>query len=118
MQTESNETRTVTWRANPGPLGGVNYVADGDGFWVSFNPDTGAMGIPCFNGDNGGCAETAICHNGNFYILNGDFRAELEPLIPKGVEACIAFYRENQQARSSWSTDQLAGLVDGPATRM
>lgn len=115
MQTESNETRTVTWQANSGPLGGVNYVAEGDGFYVSFNPDTGAMDIPLFHGDNGGCAETAICYNGNFYILNGDFRAELEPLIPKGIEACLAFYRENQQARSSWSLNELTGEPGGNA---
>ena len=115
MKTESNETCAVSWRANYGPFGGVNYVADGDGFSISFNPDTGAIGIPFFHGDNGGCAETAICHNGKFYILNGDFRAELEPLIPKGIEACLAFYRENQQARSSWSIDGLTGEPEGTA---
>ena len=112
---QTNQVGPVRWVENYGYMGGVNYVARGDGFYVSFNPNTAAIAITFFQGDDGGCAETAICHEGKFYVLNGDFRTDLEPLIPQGAEACIAFYRENQHARSSWATDELAGEAEGSA---
>lgn len=63
---------------------GGNYVLDGDGFFISYNPNPGA-GISSFAADNGG-DETALCAGKKdsdieYRILNGDFRAEYEELV-------------------------------------
>ena len=68
-----------------------NVVARGDGFVVSFNPET----------DVG--AETALCKDGEYFILLGDFRKQYAKLIPRGFAACKAFYDASDAERSSWS---------------
>ena len=102
---------------------GDNQVLSSDGFYISYNPDTGASksGLgELFNllGHNisdgklevDGRAETAlVLKTGNgkniFYILNGDFRKEYEELFPKGFAACKKFYDRNKKKhRSNWST--------------
>jgi hypothetical protein len=85
--------------------------ADGDGFTISYKEDdensefgkiATQLGVKNpFRGDTP--QETALIKDGNYYILNGDWRKEYEPLIPQGFEACKALFDENQHARSSWS---------------
>lgn len=86
------------------------WQADGDGFTVSFKEDDensiwGKIGVGIFNGDTP--QETALIkdtHDGTkYYILNGDWRKQYEPLIPQGFEACKALFDKNQHAKSSWS---------------
>lgn len=74
-------------------------------FYISFNPNThSVIGISAFDGDNGGCPETALCRGNDFFILNGDYRKEYEKVISKGFNACKKifdkFKKDNQ---SSWS---------------
>lgn len=68
-----------------------NVMLEMDGFWISYNPNT----------DTG--AETALCKDGNYYILLGDFRKQYEQLVDKGFNACLKFFKENLDKKSSWS---------------
>lgn len=82
-----------------------NMLLDGDGFFISYNPNTGSL-LPMFRGEGDG-AETALCKDGAFLILNGDFRKEYEEAFPRGYEACLAVYEANRSAaRSSWSSGE------------
>lgn len=99
----------IKWRRNVAHsmFGGtsVNHVLEAPDFYISFNeapPDFG-MG---FGSDDGG-EETALCKGGKYFILNGDFRKQYEELVPKGFEACFAFF-EKQNNVSSWSTKTAA----------
>jgi len=47
--------------------------------------------------------ETAIIANGKYYILNGDWREAYRELIPKGLDACMAFFHSKPQFHSTWS---------------
>lgn len=77
--------------------GYINFVLEGDGFYISFNPAPR-------DSDNGN-AETALCYGGIFKILNGDFREAYERLAPLGLEACQKFYaQQSAHAASSWTT--------------
>ena len=86
------------WTIMPG---GRNNCLYGEGFYISYNP--GNFDIAMFASDAG--AETAICKEGKFYILNGDFRDEYEELIEKGFDACISFFLSNLDKVSSWSNE-------------
>lgn len=92
-----------------------NEVLRGEGFFISFLPSSGREVFSdfgpfghFFSGDNDGGSETAIVvpngENNRYYILNGDFREAYESLVPKGKEACIAFYNQHPENHSSWST--------------
>lgn len=93
----------VKWEKSGRPAG--NEVLVGDGFYVSFvtGAATAAWAGGIFASDRGE-DETALCIDGDFFILNGDFRKEYEELAPRGKDACLAFYR-SQNDRSSWSDD-------------
>ena len=39
----------------------------------------------------------------NYYILNGDFRADYEVLAPLGLDACLSFFHANVEHKSAWS---------------
>jgi hypothetical protein len=81
----------------------TNYVLEGDGFALSYNPSPGG-GMSAFQADGGDC-ETAIVADGEYYILNGDWRKEYEKLAPEGLDACMAFYEAHRGKHgSSWST--------------
>lgn len=84
-----------------------NFILRGDGFKISYNPDTQSSTIiDCFSGDknaDGSYQETALLYKGNFYILNGDFRKEYEELVPKGYQACYDFFLSKSEFKSSWS---------------
>jgi len=95
-----------------------NFVAQGDGFHVSYNPSVadgpygaeaavmGAIaslisGEQMTNGE-----ETALCDNatGAFHILSGDFREAYATEIPKGYAACLAVYEKfKEEYHNPWS---------------
>lgn len=58
---------------------GTNEILDFDDWYVSFN-DNLCFDISFFRSDTGG-AETALCIDGQFMILNGDFRKEYEDVL-------------------------------------
>lgn len=81
---------------------GANFILNGEDFHISYNPCPGE-GIPIFMADNGG-DETALVKDGEFFILNGDFRGEYEKAIDKGYDACFAVYENHrEECESSWS---------------
>lgn len=88
-----------------------NYVLHADGFFISYQPMTGGLvaKIAFFIGDTGGAETALVREQGGDYdyrILNGDWRKEYEALVPKGWDACLAFYTEMKaQHGSSWSDD-------------
>lgn len=86
----------TAWRTNRS-----NEVLDGDGFFVSFNANTASMGA--FFASDSGEPETALVKAGKYLILNGDFRADYERLVPEGYDACVAFFKANETNKSSWS---------------
>lgn len=80
-----------------------NEVLDCGGFYVSYNPNPGGALGSSLGSDDGG-PETALCKNGNFRILNGDFRDDYERLAADGFDACLSFYEANRDEHgSSWS---------------
>lgn len=82
-----------------------NIQLEMDGFYISYNGDTGAD-IPIFAGDEP--AETALVKDGRYYILNGDWRYSYERLVDKGFDACYRFYlKQKGKHGSSWSNDDL-----------
>jgi hypothetical protein len=90
------------WQHNIGAFGGSNYTKSFDGFYISYNPDP-SSGFSLFAADDGG-DETALCHDGQFYILNGDFRGTYDELGPKGFAACFEFFTKQNNV-SSWSSE-------------
>ena len=96
-QLKEKET-AAKWRY----VGGVarNEVLDGDGFYVSYADTSGMFG---WSGDGDGI-ETALVKDGQFKILNGDYRAQYEKLVPEGFDACLRFYQQQSaHADSSWT---------------
>lgn len=88
-----------------GRLGSTNYVLEADGFYISYNPNLNASIFGGVFGSDDGGPETALCKDGEFFILNGDFRAAYERLAPQGYAACKAFYdQQSAHADSSWSS--------------
>lgn len=82
-----------------------NWVLDCDGFFISYNDFSAfnPMMIGMFSSDDGS-DETALCADGDYYILNGDFRIEYAGLSKQGLAACKEFYEQNKDNRkSSWS---------------
>lgn len=73
-----------------------NTVLDGVGFYVSYNN---------YDSRIYGCDTTAlVCGQmQNFYILNGDHRAQYLQLISKGLDACLAYFKENINEKNKYS---------------
>lgn len=88
------------WQKGPG-MSGDQVIASGDGFYISYVPNPG-IDLGLFQSDEGQ-PETALCQDGKYYILNGDFRDAYGPLILQGFAACKKFYDENASEHSSWS---------------
>ena len=65
-----------------------NVVQQGDDFYVSYNDHD----YEIYGSDT-----TALVRGQmeRFYILDGDHRAAYRDLIPQGMAACMAYYREN-----------------------
>lgn len=77
-----------------------------DGVYISFNP------APCQNmgflKSDEGSSETALYIDGEFYILNGDFRKQYKTAASSGdkVANCIGVYQNyKKKYRSTWSSD-------------
>lgn len=88
------------------PSGGLsgNLLLRGDGFFISYASSAGLRRLGALGSDNGS-DETALCKDGKYHILNGDFRAAYERLVPEGFEACKKFYdQQSAHADSSWSS--------------
>lgn len=83
---------------------GHNLILHGDNFYISFlqQGNAGKILPGIFDSDNGS-AETALCVDGCYYILNGDFRKEYEAVIDKGLVACMQIFKAHPEAKSSWS---------------
>lgn len=91
-----------------------NEVLSGDGFYISYNPNT-AIGhadvtklMNFFGEDVRDGEETALYHkpSDTWKILEGDFRKEYEEAFIGGYKACKEVYERNKKDhRSNWSTD-------------
>jgi hypothetical protein len=82
---------TISYRSAAGfaSMGGFGAVRS------LFGPETGQ-------------GETALVLGGEYFILNGDFRAEYREILSagEGTEGCLAFYRKMRGGNgSSWSND-------------
>lgn len=84
-----------------------NSILKGDDFYISFNADLKATlgpGMALFDSDNSQ-AETALVINGQFLILNGDWREQYALAASQGKDAVLKVYKDNLSSRSSWSED-------------
>jgi len=90
-----------------------NEVLEGDDFHISYNKDTGTDhlgGVLTQLGNTLGAnlkdgAETALCYEGRFDVLEGDFRKEYEEAFPQGLEACKEVFKKHEaEHRSNWTT--------------
>jgi len=83
------------------PTGRGNETIENDEFYISFNQHP-CGNIPIFQSDGLSC-ETALCKDGAYFILNGDFRKEYLDLFEKGFDECKKFFDSKQELKSSWS---------------
>ena len=95
----------MVWK-NIGSLTG-NQVLTGDGFYISYATGAGLAVMGIFGGDDNS-DETALvvpddAGGNDFFILNGDYRADYEKLAAEGLDACKAFYEVHKNSKSSWS---------------
>lgn len=62
-----------------------NTCIGGEGFYISYNN---------YDINIYGCDTTALVKGQmeRFYILNGDHRAQYQPLIAKGFDACLKYF--------------------------
>lgn len=81
----------------------------GDGFFISYNPDTSQIGVDEATGiDMAGDEprETALCREIACLILNGDWRQQYEDRVDEGWDACYQFYLAKKAIYgSTWSSD-------------
>lgn len=90
-----------------------HYELEGDGFHISYNPNTSTLGSDALTGiDYAGDQreETALCRRMGqqaiALILNGDWCAGYEERIDQGYDTCHQFYQEHKaEHQSSWSSD-------------
>lgn len=82
---------------------------DGDGFFISYNPDTSQLGVDALTGiDYAGDEprETALCNWATTLILNGGCLQQYEDRVDDGYEACYQFYLAQKPTYgSTWSSD-------------
>jgi len=80
-----------------------NLVLDGGDFFISFRANTSELS-DFFTGDDDGKGETALYYDGEYKILNGDFRKDYEKRI-KSLTKCLEFYKSQKNKNNSrWST--------------
>lgn len=92
---------------------GTHYELQGDGFHISYNPATSALGVDQLIGINFAGEqeeETALCrrvaNEVSALILNGDWREDYEAHIDDGYDACLQVYQEHKADHQSiWSSD-------------
>ena len=79
---------------------GHNFVLELKDCAISYNPCPNSMSLG-WGSDTGG-AETALIKNGNYLILNGDFRKNYEKC--KNYTECLKFFNSKKaKYESSWS---------------
>jgi len=95
-----------------------NLILQGDGFYVSYNPNPGESDIgKMYNkigkeryGLEAKAEETALVNESdatNYHILNGDFRKEYETAFPLGFAECKkVFDKHKDKDESDWSTEK------------
>ena len=95
-----------------------NEILQSDTFYVSYNPNTGAshMGLSdlgnmigaAFLGEDQKLTdgeETALCYEGRFDILTGDFRKQYARALPEGLEACKEVFKKHEaKHKNNWTT--------------
>lgn len=83
------------------------------GAYVSFRP--GNVEDSAVLAADGRSAETAVCVDDEYYILNGDFRQEmLEAAQEGGLDACMAVYsRLRGDHISTWDTSAAVSTAWG-----
>lgn len=90
--------KLTTINANSGtpPIFLPNSTMDGVGFYVSYNDYDHSI----YGGDT-----TALVAGQmeKFYILNGDHRAQYLPLISKGLDACLTYFKVHIQNLNKYS---------------
>lgn len=102
----------VKWKR----VGTTNVVIEGEGFFVSYNPDTDSgHGVltelgNLMGGDLKDGEETALCKANKdgtqeWHILEGDFRKEYEKAFPSYGECKNVYMINKAKHRSNWSTD-------------
>lgn len=69
-------------------------IREFDGFYILFSPPSPDWGL--VPGSDDGGPETALCKDGQFHILNGDFRDKYDELGPKGFAACFAWWSSSR----------------------
>lgn len=88
--------------------GDIQYL-EGDGFYISYNPDTSQLGVDELTGISyvgNELRETALCRYAATLILNGDWRQQYEDRVDEGWDACYQFYRSKKpRYGSTWSSD-------------
>jgi hypothetical protein len=100
------------WRKNAS-----NLVLEGNGFYISYNPNTfnghgnvtniaNTLGSLIGAEKHTDGEETALYGNNTWYILTGDFRKDYEEAFERGFLACLDVYEKHKAAhRNAWSTD-------------
>ena len=74
-----------------------------DTCYVSFNANP-CKDIDIFRSDMLG-AETALCIDGQYFVLNGDYRDEFTTAANQNITTCVDVYERNKVHRSTWSMD-------------
>jgi len=101
-------------------FGGNLYFEISDDCTVSYNDfkNLNWAIMPSFFGSDEGRAETALVMDGEYYILNGDFRKQYEKAFlkfgndPAKIKAAVYDkYKDNND--SSWSHKETASSSDG-----
>lgn len=87
------------------PIMVPNTTYQGDGFHISHNDRDWSI-----YGD----VTTALVVKGGsaFYVLNGDHRAGYIPLVPEGLDACLAYFRQHMGQMNKFS--EMPPATDGP----
>lgn len=72
-----------------------------ENYYVSYNP----MNDPWMNaiGFTNGTPETALCIDGEYYILEGDWREQYDAC--KTLEEALQLYRDNREHSNFWSSN-------------
>jgi len=85
------------------PTGKGNEIMDCGDFYISYNREP-LKGTILASDDESD--ETALSKDGNYYILNGDFRETYRELLhPGGWEECFEYYKIlKEEFGSSWSS--------------
>ena len=92
----------IIWKKNELSVTG-NLLLNAKDFYISYASGESLSIFGAMSSDEGS-SETALCKDGDFYILNGDYRNEYEKLVTLGFDECLKFHNEQKKFnKSSWS---------------